>query len=465
MPPVLSRAAAPPGAPHHGPASGDAAEDDALLMDIIRQRKLRRLQAAVAIRRRQIRAALAGEAGQGPQGSKRRETSFFSWTDHLARMTERDFKLRYRLDYNGFRELLKLIRGDLEVTNEKMARRAKWGYLVEPEVKLAMTLRYLAAASPLDLQLIYFVSKSYVYSCVWSVVDAINRRLKVEFPIDDVEKLKVLEAEWASRAHCKGWRGQVAAVDGVHFAMCGPSNKQVKDPMRYYVARKSEYALLCMACCDADRRILDYDISQVPTTHDSQAFAISDLGRRVCNGELPAPFFINGDAAFSLSNSVITPAGGGSADLDKFDYHQSSNRVAIECAFGMLVKRWSILWKPLTVRFDRRAPLIGACIRLHNFCIDHRIAEETRDENGISEVQPNRYARTPKFDKEGRPVRYLQILRGPAQRHPRAGLPTATRDRLLAAVLECEIFPPRLAPGIRKKQRKKQRKRRGGRST
>ena len=28
-------------------------------------------------------------------------------------------------------------------------------------------------------------------------------------------------------------------------------------------------------------------------------------------------------------------------------------------------------------RFDRRAPLIGALMRLHNFCIDERLVEES----------------------------------------------------------------------------------------
>ena len=68
-------------------SASDAAEDDlALLMDMLRQRKLRRLQAAVAARRKLIGQLLAGEAGHGPQGSKRRETTFFSWRDHVARM-------------------------------------------------------------------------------------------------------------------------------------------------------------------------------------------------------------------------------------------------------------------------------------------------------------------------------------------------------------------------------------------
>ena len=53
------------------------------------------------------------------------------------------------------------------------------------------------------------------------------------------------------------------------------------------------YAILCMAVCDVDRRILFYSCEQAPTTHDSLAWALSDLGAAVNNGELPAPFFIN----------------------------------------------------------------------------------------------------------------------------------------------------------------------------
>jgi hypothetical protein len=50
--------------------------------------------------------------------------------------------------------------------------------------------------------------------------------------------------------------------------------------MRYYVARKGKYALLCMAMCDAECRILWYDISQSPQTHDSLAWSVTQLGVR-----------------------------------------------------------------------------------------------------------------------------------------------------------------------------------------
>ena len=95
---------------------------------------------------------------------------------------------------------------------------------------------------------------------------------------------------------------------------------------------------------------------------------------------------------------------------DDFDWHQSSDRMAIECAFGILVQRWGVLWRPLRCRFNRRAPLIGACIRLHNFCIDQGLDEEhLAAMNGDEFMLPGdgavagRWRTTPRFEY-GRPV-------------------------------------------------------------
>ena len=66
---------------------------------------------------------------------------------------------------------------------------------------------------------------------------------------------------------------------------------------------------------------------------------------------------------------MVVPSGM-SAD-DAFDFYQSSARMPIECSFGILVRRWGILWRALEVRFDRRAATVGACMRLHNYCINH----------------------------------------------------------------------------------------------
>ncbi len=182
-----------------------------------------------------------------------------------------------------------------------------------------------------------------MFNIIWTTIDAINVKIPVEFPLTDVAQLAQLEAEFAARSRRGVWRGQVGAVDGVHFSMLNPGNS-VPNPLRYFVGRKDEYALLCIAVCDADRRILFFDISQAPTTHDSMAWAASSLGQAVQAGLLPHPYFINGDAAFALSNSMIVPSG--EAAYDAFDFEQSSNRMAIECAFGIIFRRWGDLVAP-----------------------------------------------------------------------------------------------------------------------
>ena len=102
---------------------------------------------------------------------------------------------------------------------------------------------------------------------------------------------------------------------------------------------------------------------------------------------------------------MITPSG--EAALDDFDFFQSPNRMAIECAFGILITHWGVLWRPLDQRFDRRSLLLEALMRLHNFCISKNIEDDTKDVNGLSEIQPDRWTKIPLFDKESRPVQHL----------------------------------------------------------
>jgi hypothetical protein len=72
------------------------------------------------------------------------------------------------------------------------------GAPVMAEVRLACALRFLAGGQILDLRLIFDLSKSECYSSVYRAVDAINKTIKIEFPIGDTAKLESLEAEFRS---------------------------------------------------------------------------------------------------------------------------------------------------------------------------------------------------------------------------------------------------------------------------
>jgi hypothetical protein len=309
----------------------------------------------LAERRRRAAVAawflLQAHQQSGPQGPKRRKTPF-CWEEHEACLTEQEFKARYRLTKESFAKLLSLIRPALDLPSSEMAvrnqRNANCNATVPAECVLACGLRMLAGGQACDLKLVYKMSMSQVYKCLYMVVDAVNATLKMEFPIDDLQKLQELEAGFAARSLGGVWRGQVGAVDGCHITTEAPP-PSVPDAKKYYVARKGKYALLLMAVADAQSRFLFCDISQVPTTHDSLAWSTTTLGQRLRDGDLPEPFFISGDSAFSLSNSLITPSSGTALYSDAFDYVQSSERIPVECAFGILVRRWGIFWRPLAL--------------------------------------------------------------------------------------------------------------------
>lgn len=439
----------------------------------------KRLAHAIQMRRSAI-AALYWENNlslQGPNGPKRASQNFNFWlqTEHL---NDFEFQQRFRLSRSAFEELENLLRDDLSLDKHQRHRgcTGRGGVeTIDVPQRLAVALRLFAGASVHDLVDIYKMSVSAVYQCAWMVVDAVNKRIQIRFPIDNVVELQALSDRFQAHSPQGVWKGCVGCIDGVHFKMLKPPLSDVANPIRYYVARKSHYALLCIAVCDYDRKFLFYSMSMAASTHDSLAWTASSLGARFQKGDLPLPYFLNGDNAFSLSNSMIIPSGVDS----HFDFVQSSCRMPIECAFGILIKRWGILWRPLQVAFNRRAPLIGCLMRLHNWCIDHRVSDELQtrkldDVDGEEAcIQPGIWVRMPEFDSLGRPVQHLRAMDeggssssaagpshacdGPNQNHDACSHPSAVRvlqplalphthirDELLAAVHRAGIRRPGL---------------------
>eukprot|EP00954_Amorphochlora_amoebiformis_P004192 326780-Amorphochlora_amoeboformis.AAC.1 len=85
---------------------------------------------------------------------------------------------------------------------------------------------------------------------------------------------------------------------------------------------------------------------------------------------MPCGFWIAGDAAYSCSDCVIGPYSDVEARNDRrkdnFNWSQSQLRIRIEMAFGKLVGRFGVLWKPMSISYDRAAIVAMACAKLHN---------------------------------------------------------------------------------------------------
>jgi len=348
-----------------------------------------------------VRAALrARRQASGPRGPKRQRDRV-DWQDYVDRTSPKEFRAAFRMTLESFNVLLDVIRP--HISAKEPAKASGNSGVIVPEVRLAVALRVLAGGSLHDLKMAWHIySRNEIYHSLWLVVDAINAAPEFAFsgvPFDDVDALNELEQEFAALCPAQVIRGAVFALDGCVFWQKNPG-RAVHNPSRYHCERKKMYGLLVMAACSAKRKILWFDCSHTPTTHDHTAFCHTDFGAQIRDGRLPDGLFGLGDSAFVCGKSLITPGGN-----DDFNFLQSSLRINIECVFGEVVRRWGILWRPLEVEFKKRSLVLAAVFRLHNFCLDQREQLEEYAERWSDTRK--KYSPKPFLDSDGLPASQL----------------------------------------------------------
>jgi hypothetical protein len=138
------------------------------------------------------------------------------------------------------------------------------------------------------------------------------------------------------------------------------------------------------AVCAADHQIQVISILCPGSANDARAWAYSSLEKST--SRRPEPYYILGDAAYPLSDKLLTPYSGaatrGDRHKDAFNFYQSQLRIRIEMSFGLLVARWGILWRPMRVSLRHVPHVVHAVVRLHNLCIrkqDASIPREAED--------------------------------------------------------------------------------------
>lgn len=183
------------------------------------------------------------------------------------------------------------------------------------------------------------------------------------------------------------FKGAVAAGDGLFVKTEAPTPVNTPNVLQYYSGSKCGYGLNVQATCDSNYRFCSMSCIAPGSTNDWVAWNRSELSKAV--GKLPPGFYMLGDAAYPLSDQLLTPYPGKklTPNKDSFNFHLSQLRVKIEQSFGILVGQWGILWKPLRVQFAGRGDLITALFHLHNFLRDEQVppieASEEDAESGL----------------------------------------------------------------------------------
>lgn len=247
------------------------------------------------------------------------------------------------MDVQQFRQLLARLGPRIEKEDTHYRKS------IPPEVRLAVTLRFLATGdSSLTLQYKLRVARNTVSEIIYHTCGAIISDMIEEFlPLPKrQEEWKEITQKFGSRWN---FHNTLGALDGKHIAIrCPPSGGS-----RYFNYR-GFHSVVLLALVDAEYKFLFVGIGSPGSGSDGGIFSHTPL-RHAFEGdtlgvpdpqplpgsEEPVPYFIIGDDAFPLRSWLMKPFSQRGLDPQKrnFNCRLSRARRVAENAFGILTSR------------------------------------------------------------------------------------------------------------------------------
>jgi len=249
------------------------------------------------------------------------------------------------------------------------------------EARTAIALRYLGSGSYIDICAAFGVHTATVYRSLWDVVDAVNSSpaLALDFQLADSTRRQAYAARFQSRRNFP-FGNVVGALDGIAVEQEQPLASDVTCVADNNFL-KGFYAFNVQAICDAEYKFRWMSCKSPGAMYDSAAFTCTSLGQSLSRPDDPLTSSLIRDGQCIAANETYARARywvsrGPARERVTFGgtlttFMLSSLRIHIEQAFGMLVWRWGVFWRPIRVPFAKRPSLMRACFRLHNFCRDH----------------------------------------------------------------------------------------------
>jgi hypothetical protein len=146
------------------------------------------------------------------------------------------------------------------------------------------------------------------------------------------------------------------------------------DPFSYY-NKKGFHSIHLQVIMDSDTLIWDYDWGLAGSCHDFTIFQQSKEGRKFMRGDY-GNYKVIGDAAYLCRPWPWVPFKETAEELPPFKAHwnfcQSSTRISVDRALGVLKGHWSILFRKIEMPLKNIGSIVAACACLHNLCIMHK---------------------------------------------------------------------------------------------
>jgi len=170
----------------------------------------------------------------------------------LESLDDKTFKKMFRVDWATFEDILDQVAPHIKVPNEVKACNSSGGS-ISLKTKLAVSLRWLAGGSYLDLCFAWGIALSTFYhpnGVLWPTLEAIDKAYPMGLPIDDSSKLEELSKGFFE--YSGGiLDGCVMAVNGLGVLTRQPFKSKIKKPKDYRF-RKGGFAMIVLAGCDVN---------------------------------------------------------------------------------------------------------------------------------------------------------------------------------------------------------------------
>ena len=270
------------------------------------------------------------------------------------------------------------------------------------EIKLAITLRLLAGASYLDM-IWYGVQIDSVIPIFIKMLPLLNDAYpdKEIYNFDPSnsnfeEECRMMANDWSCLMQDKKgdphiFKGTLLAGDGCVIPQKRPTDLELAAVglvASDFRNRKGCYANNMEAFCDAWARFRFVEIAWPGATNDITCHKQSAIYQWFLKGWIPECYHWVLDEAYNSigGNMHLTPFSRAQLlhakssetpeailkyeQMKCFNNYLSSQRITIERAFGMLIRKWGILWSPLEHSLEVNCLIVKVCTKLHNVCIN-----------------------------------------------------------------------------------------------
>ena len=187
-----------------------------------------------------------------------------------------------------------------------------------------------------------------------------------------VEEREYLSARFVKKT---GIGGILGAIDGLLVRIVLPPGTK---NARTYHCYKSFYALNVQGVAGPDGELMYVNVGHAGSTGDGYASKHCNWYKSCAENTYwyKDGYFFLADAAYCLMPWCITPyegVQGRNSPNDIFNFHLAKGRQVVERAFGMVMRRWRILIRPLEVHSVKKMnKIVKVCCMLHNMTLRNK---------------------------------------------------------------------------------------------